>query len=973
MNGTLGWRWLWLIACAACASIRVVAPDASAASDGASTADGHAEVQSGADTAGDAAGAEVSPPCQSDDDCRSTKGKSACKVPVCEKASGVCQLQLRATGEICVAPGSEATECHESRCDASGSCVPLEQSDGTACGLGACGKVCKSGSCVAATPADFDDNNPCTTDYCDQGKIVAHDAITNLAMTCDDADLCTVGDVCVGGQCLGAANNCADGIDCTFDTCAKKTGCQHLPKLDACSDGDPCTKDACSLAEGCTVVGFGIDPCDDNNPCSVNDLCDGGVCKGSPSADPSCACSGDDQCLAMATDACGITYKCDVAKSVCVPKVDSVVVCDTSKDGVCQKTACDPASGACVTLAVAGTPTCDDGDACTASSACVGGACVGAKTSDCSDNNPCTADGCDPVTGCSHLAVTAACDDGSLCTGGDACVGGACVGAKKSCDDKILCTFDSCDPKDGSCKHAPVSAACNDENPCTTDSCDAGLDCLHANADAATCDDGNVCTKESCKNGKCVAVVVCDCLGDADCNDANPCTSDSCLGGKCVAKNADGAACSPPDKCQKAGSGTCTGGACQSAEVPIDCSGLSDACNTGTCDAATGKCQSVAKPAGSACDDGNGCTVADSCKGGKCAPGAPVVCPIAADKPCLAPECTATGAASHTCTAVAKAKGTPCSDGLYCTGDDACDAGGGCVGAPLNCPAVGVCFVGVCDEKQQACATPPAGGGTACEDGLFCTVGDTCDGKGGCQGGAAKQCIAGPCATPVCDEPTDQCLSLPTPECCSTAGQCDDGFACTADTCSAAGTCDHSPTSSTCCSEVVWQSAFDAGLGNGMVWANSTGSVALGWQLRKGAQSHSAPWALYYGDPQQNNFDFGNSAGVVSTPWLTLPLSLTSPTVQFECWLDTEDSNVFDKLTVTALYDNGGAALTAVPLWSKPQGLLQKTWQHLTIKLPFQLWGETVRFEFKFATGDAIDNVGEGVYLDDISVQATCL
>ena len=46
----------------------------------------------------------------------------------------------------------------------------------------------------------------------------------------------------------------------------------------------------------------------------------------------------------------------------------------------------------------------------------------------CNDNNPCTNDSCDSVSGCVFSNNTNACDDGNNCTAGDACSGGACTG-----------------------------------------------------------------------------------------------------------------------------------------------------------------------------------------------------------------------------------------------------------------------------------------------------------------------------------------------------------------------------------------------------------------------------------------------------------------------------------------------------------------------------------------------------------------
>jgi len=45
----------------------------------------------------------------------------------------------------------------------------------------------------------------------------------------------------------------------------------------------------------------------------------------------------------------------------------------------------------------------------------------------CDDDNPCTDDSCDPIDGCVYANNTAPCDDGDACTLGDICRDGACV------------------------------------------------------------------------------------------------------------------------------------------------------------------------------------------------------------------------------------------------------------------------------------------------------------------------------------------------------------------------------------------------------------------------------------------------------------------------------------------------------------------------------------------------------------------
>src|SRR5207302_1493564 len=107
------------------------------------------------------------------------------------------------------------------------------------------------------------------------------------------------------------------------------------------------------------------------------------------------------------------------------------------------------------------TTACDDGSACTTADTCAGGSCVGGPPPVCNDANSCTADGCDPATGCTHttLADLTACEDGNLCTQSGACLGGACIGSNP-----IICTAQDqchvagvCDPASGVCSNPAAS------------------------------------------------------------------------------------------------------------------------------------------------------------------------------------------------------------------------------------------------------------------------------------------------------------------------------------------------------------------------------------------------------------------------------------------------------------------------------------------------------------------------------------
>src|SRR5262249_7920574 len=128
--------------------------------------------------------------------------------------------------------------------------------------------------------------------------------------------------------------------------------------------------------------------CDDGNPCTQTDTCQGGVCNGT---DP-VVCTAHDQCHDPGT--------------------------------------CDPTVGGCVPVAKVDGTACNDNNACTRTDTCQAGTCTGGSPVACAATDQCHAVGtCNPSTGvCSNPAKSdgAACDDGNSCTTGDTCVAGAC-------------------------------------------------------------------------------------------------------------------------------------------------------------------------------------------------------------------------------------------------------------------------------------------------------------------------------------------------------------------------------------------------------------------------------------------------------------------------------------------------------------------------------------------------------------------
>jgi hypothetical protein len=369
-----------------------------------------------------------------------------------------------------------------------------------------------------------------------------------------------------------------------------------------------------------------------------------------------------------------------------------------------------------------------------------------------------------------------------------------------------------------------------------------------------------------------------ECLTNEDCDDAESCTADFCVAEQCQYSEfpedypcSDGNLCTTNDGCLE---GLCTG-------QPKDCGAFDGPCVYGLCDNQTGDCGTTPRQDGDACNDGLYCTQGDSCQAGVCAgtaddcddgdectrdecnegekrcdnireprpglegPPADPTCSNGVDDDCDgytdeqdvscigctqdadcedANDCTQDACAAQECQNTPVADDAPCSDGLWCTVDDRCEAGV-CRSSARDCSAVGdACNDGVCLESEDRCGQQPKSDGVQCDDGSYCTVGDRCN-SGACLPVGNRDCDDDDfCTVDGCNEDLDRCDNIlqPSPgdegppgdstcsngadddcdrkvdeedpdcQACQTDGDCDDGNPCTLNACNVVYECEMS-------------------------------------------------------------------------------------------------------------------------------------------------------------------------------------
>jgi len=363
---------------------------------------------------------------------------------------------------------------------------------------------------------------------------------------CDDGLWCNGDERCVDGLCTNGSRDCSAVADQCNDP-----GCDE--EADACLAAPRPDNTAC----------------DDGLYCTENDVCTAGTC------------SGDDRdCSFVAGDCTDASCNDDLDQCEGVPKAD-------------------------------GSP-CEDGLYCTENDQCVGGGCQSGPQRDCSASGGSCVDGVcnedsDQCEG-NALPDGTSCDDSDLCTTGDECQGGVCLGIQTDCSHLSgPCSSGSCNPSNGHCEVQAINEG---------QSCDDGLYCT----------EGDTCVQGSCTGSqRDCSYLTTQCVNGVCDEGADECQAQPVGNGQPCD---DGVYCTVDEACQD---GSCTGGSERS------CPHSLDGCAQGFCNTATDACDLNPQPDGTPCDDSDPCTFPDECQDGACQSGPP--CPLGCDTGGIPPRC----------------------------------------------------------------------------------------------------------------------------------------------------------------------------------------------------------------------------------------------------------------------------------------------------------------------------------------------
>jgi hypothetical protein len=611
-------------------------------------------------------------------------------------ADGTCGPILAGTD-----PDNECPNTGVATCGTNGVC------DGSgACALYASGTVCKPASCNG--------NTLTPPSLCNGGG----SCVGAGAVSCDPG-------VCAGGTCQTSCTvdtDCLSSAYCSSGMCAAKqpvgapaTGPNQCLSGFA-ADGVCCNSACVGTCAACTALKKGT---------GADGTC-GPILAG---ADP------DHECTDQGAASCGPNGTCD-GQGACTLYPAGTVCHAPSCQGanLVQPSLCD-GNGSCI---AGGTVSC-------APASCSGGTCP----TNCKVDTDCVSTAyCNGTTCTAKQALGAPVTSPNECLSGfladGVCCDVACAGTCVACT-----STKKGGGADGTC--GAIVAGTDPDDECPDDgaaSCGRNGSCSGLGA-CAFYVSGTICAPAMCQGNILIQEDLCDGTGSCVATGPLDCGLSACAGTvcqfSCVTDNdcqSSTAFCGASGVCQaKKVVGQTAGGAneCLSAFV-ADGVCCDAACGAGPCDGctvATGATQDghCTVMNGVPCDDGDACTLGDTCMAGACVGGT--------QKPCNnGDQCHDPGACdptSGTCSLVDKPEGVACDDGNPCT-NDGCHAGA-CVGVSkldgTTCPG-GVCIAGACLLDPMVESGASSSGAASTSGGTVSTSGGaTMPGAGG-MGGASN-------------------------------------------------------------------------------------------------------------------------------------------------------------------------------------------------------------------------------------------
>lgn len=569
-------------------------------------------------------------PCATTDDCNDQNRctEDACSPQGCvftSVANGKSPVQIDGDCQVIQCKGGvesaanddgdlhdDDNDCTADTCQA-GTPHNTPKPDGESCTLAGSPGTCANGACLVACGPGLppcDDQQPCTTDSCDDAK-----GSCVFAPLADGTK--TPSSVDVPGDCQGHV--CQSGKDVLSNDDADHpitaTDCDQ----ELCVDGKPKTPP------------LGVDA-----PCFTGG---GSVCDGNGAC---VACNADQKCPGT-TDDCQHPGCVEHACVTLFPPNGTVVSPALQVPGDCKVKVCD-GNGAIIAIPDS-TDAMDDGNPCT-DDVCVGGmishpftlagvmcgvglVCSGmGDCVDCASNADCMA----PAT-CGGCGVANTC-----CCKPKTCaeLGQTCGMAANGCGGQIQCNdaVKNGSETDVDCGGASCPTKCGNAKACS-----AGADCV-----SGSCADG-VCCDVAC-NGTCQACNLVNKVGmcspivaGVDNSPANTCNgANTCVNGAC--KKTAGQACAVAGDCA---SNFCADGVCCNSTCNGVCKSCAQAGSVGTCtNVASGQQDPVAN---NPCINLNACDGAGVCKkanGQPCALGNECASVLCVDTVCCGSACNGT-------------------------------------------------------------------------------------------------------------------------------------------------------------------------------------------------------------------------------------------------------------------------------------------------------------------------------------------